>query len=146
MLDSHWNDRGLGHNVVEPPKRKGIRTRCRRAAEKIKDSGTMLERAKGIWAQCQRRLKETGRDVGEDQEIRTWCRSRLKENGSSLGKYWRTHRNLGTMPEKRSYPSEYRSRDSVQASTGEVESGRVPKKGRIWASTGEIESGRVPER
>ena len=41
--ESRRNDRGSRHDVGEPPKRKGIRTRCRRATETIGDPGTMSE-------------------------------------------------------------------------------------------------------
>ena len=75
-----------------------------------------------------------------------------------MGKYQRTQGNLGTMSEKRSYPSEYRRRDHIWVSTGEyktkrIVSGQVQEKGpseyqkRVRASSGKgVEFGRVLDK
>ena len=48
MLESRRNDRGSEHDVGDLSKRKGIRTRCWRAAETIGDSNTMPESRRKI--------------------------------------------------------------------------------------------------
>ena len=57
MLERRRKERGSRHDVKEPPKRKGIQTRCRRATEKIGDLDTILEsckKEKGIQTRCLR--------------------------------------------------------------------------------------------
>ena len=63
ILKSHRWIRGSRHDVGEPPKRKGILTRCRTVAEKIGDPGMMPEsrqKDRGIQTQFQRAAKTIG--------------------------------------------------------------------------------------
>ena len=71
ILKSHRWIRGSRHDVGEPPKRKGILTRCRTVAEKIGDPGMMPEsrqndRGSGHDAKDSlQNDRRSGHDVGE---------------------------------------------------------------------------------
>ena len=63
--------------------------------EGLKDPGTLLEKAKGIWKRCQRRQEKIGGIAGEDRKKSDTMPEKIREPGTMLEKQRRSRHAAG---------------------------------------------------
>ena len=96
--------------------------------EGLKDPGTLLEKAKGIWKRCQRRQEKIGGIAGENRRKSDTMPEKIRDPGTMLEKQRRSRHAAGDNkgdPEAMSERIGKPIRESIEKRLGQV-----PKKSK----------------